>query len=97
MNLELKMFYIKLGVLLAITPLLGFGLLRFVEYLEAEILAAGLAFILGTAFPPAHALGWGLLIDGTSRILNGCDELDKQREKHPTPYNNFSNTTTSVR
>jgi len=50
-----------------------------------EIFAAGLCFILGFfAFPPAHAVGAYLVGDGFSRILNGCDELDKQRENYPS-------------
>lgn len=34
MDHELKEVFVKLGALLAITPILGFALLRFVEYLE---------------------------------------------------------------
>ncbi len=31
---ELKFFFIKLAVLLVLTPILGYGLLRFFEYFE---------------------------------------------------------------
>lgn len=48
----------------------------------AELLAAGLACILGTVFPPAYTLAGGLFFDGLSRVLNGCAELDKQRAEY---------------
>lgn len=54
----------------------------------AEVLAGAIACILGTVFPPAYALGVGLMLDGTNRMINGAQEMDKQRE---TASNGSSN------
>ncbi len=48
-----------------------------------EIFAGCLACILASVFPLAGGFGLGLIGDGIRRILNGSDELDKQRKGYP--------------
>lgn len=47
---------------------------------SAEILAGALTCVIGTVFPPAYAVGVGLMMDGTRRICNDLSELDKTRQ-----------------
>jgi hypothetical protein len=60
---------------------------------QAEILAGALTCIIGTVYPPAWPIGVGLLLDGTRRLLNGSEELDKinlERQKQLDLSNPFS-------
>jgi hypothetical protein len=48
-----------------------------------EVLAGALVFTLGLAFPPAYGVGSALMIDGTRRVLNGLEEIDRQHPFDP--------------
>lgn len=45
----------------------------------AEILAGALTCVIGSVFPPAYALGVGLMMDGTRRVFDDLGDLDKMR------------------
>jgi len=44
-----------------------------------EALAGALVFTLGIVFPPAYGVGSALMVDGTRRVLNGLEEVEKDR------------------
>lgn len=48
-----------------------------------EAFAGALVFILGFAFPPAYGVGSALMVDGTRRVLNGLEEIDKRSFPNP--------------
>lgn len=54
-----------------------------------EVFAGALVFIIGLAFTPAYAIGSALMVDGTRRVFNGLEELDRQRQSNPSsgPFN----------
>lgn len=43
-----------------------------------EAFAGVLVCALGLVFPPAYGVGTALIIDGTIRVFNGLEEMDKQ-------------------
>jgi hypothetical protein len=55
----------------------------------SEIFAGAIVCVLGTVFPPAYTLGIGMMVDGTRRILNAAEEMEKERLNDPN-YNKQS-------
>lgn len=51
---------------------------------SAEILAGALLIIISEVCPPAGVAGWGLIGDGSRRVLDGVVEMSEERRKNGT-------------